>query len=121
MNAPKPTSVEEYIAAFTSATTVAALKSVQAAIREAAPDAQESISYGIPTYKKNGKVLVHFGGFNTHVGFYATPTGHEEFAEELSRYKQGKGSVQFPLNAPMPLELIKRIVRFRMALVSGRQ
>ena len=61
----------------------------------------------------NGKPLVYFAGFRNHIGFYATPTGHAEFARELSAYRQGKGSVQFPLDKPLPLDLIKRIVRYR--------
>jgi len=68
----------------------------------------------MPTYKLNGKPLVYFAGYKNHIGFYATPTGHSEFAEELATYKQGKGSVQFPLNNPMPLDLISRIVAFRV-------
>ncbi len=90
------------------------LQLVQAAIKAAAPDAVESIAYGMPGYKLNGHPLVYFGGFKGHVGFYATPTGHEAFSAELSKYKQGKGSVQFPLDQPMPLDLITRIVQFRV-------
>jgi len=82
-------------------------------IKTAAPDATESISYGMPAFKLNGKPLVYFAAFKNHIGFYATPTGHEAFAKELSRYKQGKGSVQFPLNKPLPLDLIARITSFR--------
>lgn len=121
MNNQKPATVEEYFATFTDETALAAMKAVRAAIRDTAPAAVESIGYGIPTYKVNGKAVVHFGGFKTHVGFYATPTGHAEFSEELSRYKQGKGSVQFPLSEPMPLELIKRIVQFRMKAVAAKK
>lgn len=79
-----------------------------------APNAVESISYGMPGYKLNGKPLVYFAGYKAHIGLYATPSGHSEFAQELSVYKQGKGSVQFPLNQPMPYELIKRIILFRI-------
>ncbi|CAA9286532.1 MAG: hypothetical protein AVDCRST_MAG95-3686 [uncultured Adhaeribacter sp.] len=89
------------------------LRQIRAIIKEKAPAAAESISYGIPTYKANGKPLVYFAGFKNHVGLYATPTGHQEFAAELSCYKQGKGSVQFPLNQPIPFDLIGRIVTFR--------
>ena len=121
MNAPKPTTVEDYFATFTDKSAVTAMQAVRAAIRDEAPDAVESIGYGIPTYKQNSKVLVHFGGFKTHIGLYATPTGHAEFSEELNNYKQGKGSVQFPLDTPMPLELIRRIVRFRLREVSGKK
>ena len=90
------------------------LKKVRTAIRKMAPDAEESISYGMPAYKLNGKPLVYFAAFKNHIGFYATPTGHEEFAEELSKYKQGKGSVQFPIDKKLPLDLISKIVKFRV-------
>jgi len=83
-------------------------------IKEAAPDAVEGISYGMPGYKLNKKPLVYFAGYKKHIGFYATPSGHEAFVEELSKYKQGKGSVQFPIDQALPLDLIKRIVAFRV-------
>ncbi|WP_323756562.1 iron chaperone [Roseivirga sp.] len=90
------------------------LAEIRKTIQMAAPTAAECISYGIPTFKLNGKGLVHFAAYKKHIGFYATPTGHSAFAEELSQYKQGKGSVQFPLTQPMPLVLIERIVKFRV-------
>jgi uncharacterized protein YdhG (YjbR/CyaY superfamily) len=68
----------------------------------------------MPAYKLNGKPLVYFAAYKKHIGFYATPSGHEKFAQELSKYKQGKGSVQFPTAQPVPLDLIKRIVEFRV-------
>src|SRR5690554_7664798 len=68
----------------------------------------------MPAYKLNKKPLVYFAGYKNHIGFYATPTGHLEFAKELSKYKQGKGSVQFPLDEPLPVNLIERIIRFRV-------
>ena len=105
--------VDEYIKSFpTDIQTL--LNKVRETIKKNAPDAVESIAYGMPAYKMNGKPLVYFAGFKKHIGFYATPTGHAEFAAELSTYKQGKGSVQFPLNKPIPYELIKRIVAFRV-------
>lgn len=91
------------------------LHDIRKTIRDNAPDAAESIAYGMPAYKLRGKPLVYFAGYAKHIGFYATPTGHEQFAAELARYKQGKGSVQFPLDEPLPLDLIGRIVRFRVA------
>ena len=109
----KANSVEEYIADFPKEMQVI-LQQVRAAIKANAPDAVEQISYGMPGYKLNGHPLVYFGGFKNHIGFFATPSGHEAFAEELSKYKQGKGSVQFPLDQPMPLDLIARIVRFQV-------
>jgi len=105
--------VEEYIHSFPPEIEEI-LTQIRIVIREKAPDAVESISYGMPAYKTHGKPLVYFAGFKNHIGFYATPTGHTEFASELSAYKQGKGSVQFPLNKPIPYELIGRIVEFRV-------
>ena len=105
--------VDEYISYFPVETRVL-LSKVREIILNNAPGATESISYGMPAYKLNGKPLVYFAGYKHHIGFYATPSGHAEFAEELSKYKQGKGSVQFPLDEPLPLELIRRIVEFRM-------
>lgn len=90
------------------------LMQIRSVIKEKAPDAVESISYGMPAYKTHGKPLVYFACFKNHIGFYATPTGHAAFAEELSVYKQGKGSVQFPFSKPIPFELISRIVEFRV-------
>lgn len=90
------------------------LNSVRATIRSEAPEAEEKIGYGIAGFYLKGKPLVYFAAFKNHIGFYATPTGHEAFKNDLSQYKQGKGSVQFPLSEPMPLDLIRRIVRFRI-------
>ena len=87
---------------------------IRETIKQHAPDAVESISYGMPAFKTFGKPLVYFAGYSNHIGFYATPTGHEEFKKELSEYKQGKGSVQFPLNQPIPYDLIARITEFRL-------
>jgi uncharacterized protein YdhG (YjbR/CyaY superfamily) len=113
MNPFAPTTINEYIAGFQEDVQLI-LNQVRATIQQAAPDAEESISYGMPAFKLNGRPLVYFGGFKNHIGFYATPTGHIAFANELSKYKQGKGSVQFPLDQPMPLELIAQIVEFRV-------
>lgn len=109
----KANDVEEYIAGFPEAVRVL-LEQVRATIKAAAPEAVESISYGMPAYKRNGRPLVYFAGYKKHIGFYATPTGHAAFTEELSKYKQGKGSVQFPVGEPLPLDLISRIVQFRV-------
>ena len=83
-------------------------------IREAAPDAVEAISYQMPTFKLNGN-LVHFAAYKNHIGFYPTPSGVEAFREELSAYKVSKGAIQFPIDQPMPLDLVRRIVQFRVA------
>lgn len=105
--------IDKYIAAF-PANVQELLKQIRTIIKDTAPEAVESIAYGMPAYKTNGKPLVYFAGFKNHIGFYATPTGHEKFATELSSYKQGKGSVQFSLEKPVPFDLIKRIVEFRV-------
>jgi len=89
------------------------LTQIRSIIKNAAPEAVENIGYGMPEYKSNGKPLVYFAGFKNHIGLYATPSGHAQFSAELSNYKQGKGSVQFPINEPIPFDLIKRIVEFR--------
>lgn len=108
-----PNSIDEYILDFPDEVQ-AILNKIRSTIRQAAPDAEESISYGMPGYKTHGKPLVYFAAFKNHIGFYATPTGHAEFAKELSKYKQGKGSVQFPIDQPIPFELIAQIVEFRV-------
>lgn len=108
-----PTSIDEYIADFPEEIQ-SLLNQVRSIVKQVAPNAEESIGYGMPAYKTYGKPLVYFAGFKNHIGFYATPTGHAEFAKELSKYKQGKGSVQFPIDQPMPLELIAQIVEFRV-------
>lgn len=105
-------SVDAYIAAFPQEVG-SRLQTIRKTVQEIAPEAVESISYGMPAFKLNGKPLVYFSGFKKHIGFYATPSGHDAFVEELSLYKQGKGSVQFPHDKPLPKELIKRIVIFR--------
>lgn len=114
----QPTPIEAYIGTF-PADVQTVLETVRRTIREAAPDATETIAYDLPAYRLDGKPLVYFGGFKNHIGLYATPTGHSAFAEELSKYRQGKGSVQFPLSEPMPLDLITRIVQFRVDQLRG--
>jgi uncharacterized protein YdhG (YjbR/CyaY superfamily) len=106
-----PSTVDEYIAVFPKEVQQL-LKQMRAAIKAAAPKAEELISYGMPGYKYNG-MLVFFAAFKNHIGFYATPAGHKAFEKELSKYKQGKGSVQFPVEEPLPLSLITKIVKFR--------
>jgi uncharacterized protein YdhG (YjbR/CyaY superfamily) len=113
MKIVKANTVEEYIASF-PASMQKLLKQVRKTIKAVAPKSEETISYGLVGYKLFGKPLVYFGGFEYHIGFYATPTGHKKFAKNLSNYKQGKGSVQFPIDEPMPLKLITEIVKFRV-------
>lgn len=108
--------VDDYITAA-DAGVQEILKKIRSTIKNCAPTATESIAYGMPAYKLNGKPLVYFGAFPHHVGFYATPDGHEAFEKELSQYKRGKGSVQFPLNQPIPYDLIARITTFKAELL----
>lgn len=103
---------DDYIAIQTPEVQIL-LEQMRQTIKNAAPEAEELISYNMPAFKYHG-MLVYFAAYKNHIGFYATPTGHSEFKEELSIYKQGKGSVQFPLNQALSLELISRIVKFRM-------
>jgi uncharacterized protein YdhG (YjbR/CyaY superfamily) len=104
--------IDEYIAGFPE-DTQEILRKIRAVIREAAPDAQETISYQMPAFKLNGN-LVYFAAFKNHIGFYPIPTGIEAFKKELSAFKQGKGSIQFPLDEPIPYDLITKIVKFRV-------
>lgn len=113
-------SIDEYIAQF-PAETQTALEEMRAIIRDLAPDAVETISYAIPTFDLGGTHLVHFAGYARHVGLYPTPSGMEAFADDLAPYKRGKGSAQFPLSEPLPVELIRRIVEFRVREVTGRR
>ncbi|MBW4841501.1 MAG: DUF1801 domain-containing protein [Paenibacillaceae bacterium] len=116
MEAKTPTfaTIDEYIDQF-QPEIQDRLQQIRKLVREAAPDAMEKMSYQMPTFATNGNNLVHFAAFKKHIGFYPTPSGTEAFAKELSGYKGGKGSIQFPLNQPLPLDLIRRIVLFRVA------
>lgn len=116
MSVLKPNNVDEYIARFPEATQKL-LEEMRALIRKHAPKAEESISYGMPAYKIHKKPLVYFAGYDKHVGFYATPNGHEAFKEDLKKYKQGKGSVQFPIEDKLPKKLIADIVKHRVNTV----
>jgi uncharacterized protein YdhG (YjbR/CyaY superfamily) len=90
------------------------LKQIRLTIQKVAPKAEITIGYGIPTFKLNGKNLVHFAAWKNHIGFYATPSGNKAFKKELSEYKGAKGSVQFPLDKPIPYDLISKITLFRV-------
>ncbi|MGN6800943.1 MAG: DUF1801 domain-containing protein [Ginsengibacter sp.] len=105
--------IDEYISSF-STSTAKLLKQVRMVVRKAAPKAEETISYGMPAFKYKGRVIIYFAGYKNHIGVYATPSAHEAFNKELSVYKQGRGSVQFPLDQPMPLDLISRMVKFKV-------
>jgi uncharacterized protein YdhG (YjbR/CyaY superfamily) len=112
-NRSTATSIDEYIAEFPPETQQV-LRELRDLIRSIAPDATETISYAIPTFDLNGKHLVHFAGYKHHVGLYPTPTGMEAFKDDLEPYASGKGSAQFPLGQPLPVDLIRRIVEFRV-------
>jgi uncharacterized protein YdhG (YjbR/CyaY superfamily) len=107
-----PKNIDEYIAGFPP-DIQAILRKIRAIIREAAPGSEEAIKYQLPTFTLNGN-LVHFGAFKKHIGFYPTPSGTEKFKKELSVYQGAKGSVQFPLDKPIPYDLIREMVRFRV-------
>lgn len=106
--------VTTYIASF-PVETQNIMNKMRTLILTGAPDAIESIAYGMPAYKTYGKPLIYFAGYKNHIGWYALPSGQEAFSKELQGYKQGKGSVQFPLDAPIPFDLLQRIVAFRVA------
>lgn len=107
-----PQTIDDYIARYPE-DVQAILQQIRQTIHEAAPEATEAISYQMPTFKLHGN-LVHFAAFKNHIGFYPVPSGIKVFQDELSAYVQGKGSVQFPLNQPMPYDLISRIVKYRV-------
>lgn len=117
---PGSEAIDEYLGQFPPPARVV-LDEMRALIRATAPDANETMSYGIPTFDVNGKHLVHFGGWKKHVGFYPVPTGIEAFKDELAGYKTSKGSAQFPYDKPLPVDLIRRIVEFRLAELKGRE
>lgn len=104
--------IDEYIAQFDDTIQVL-LMTMRTTISNVIPEAEECINYGIPTFKLNGN-LVHFAGYKHHIGFYPSPSAINAFAAEIARYKWAKGSVQFPINEPLPLDLISRMVEFRV-------
>ena len=111
-------SIDEYIAAF-PAEIQETLQNIRQVIRDAAPEASEAISYQMPTFKLNGN-LVHFAAFKDHIGFFPTPSGVEAYPE-LMQYKTGKGTLQFPLDQPIPYELIRRVVEFRVSEAKSKK
>jgi uncharacterized protein YdhG (YjbR/CyaY superfamily) len=107
-----PKNIDEYISQW-PADIKEKLEAMRETVRKAAPKATEAISYGMPTFKLEGN-LVYFAAFKTHIGFYPVPTGLKAFEKELSDFKTGKGSVQFPFDSPLPLALVSKIVKFRV-------
>ncbi|MBI5950561.1 MAG: DUF1801 domain-containing protein [Chloroflexi bacterium] len=106
-------SIDEYIGSFPQETQ-RILEEIRAVIKTAAPEAEEKISYQMPTFFLKGN-LIHFAAFKNHIGLYPTPSGTEAFKEEIAKYKNAKGSIQLPIDEPMPLKLISRIVKSRVA------
>lgn len=109
----KFTTMDAYIASFPKEVQ-GILEQIRQTIRKAAPGAVEAISYQIPTFKLNGSNLVHFAAWKDHIGFYATPSGNAAFKKELARYKVATGSIQFPLDEPIPYDLVTKIAKFRV-------
>ncbi|MEL1243790.1 DUF1801 domain-containing protein [Flavobacterium sp. DGU11] len=109
----KPKDIDDYIAGFPD-DVQKLLQEVRKIVQKSAPEAIEKISYGMPAFTLNGN-LVYFAAFKNHIGFYALPSGNKAFQEELSAYKTGKGSIQFPFDKPLPVKLIQKIVKFRIA------
>jgi uncharacterized protein YdhG (YjbR/CyaY superfamily) len=119
MDAKKsPTNIDEYIAAYPE-DVQARLQAMRETIRQAAPQAEETMSYGVPCFRQK-KNLVQFGAAKNHIGFYPTPAAIEHFQSELAPYATSKGAVQFPFDKPLPLDLVSEIVKFRIEQVVGK-
>lgn len=115
---PAGATIDSYIAGFPP-DVQERLQAMRAAIHETAPAAVEAIKYQMPTFVLNDTNLVHFGGFKNHIGFYPTPSGTEQFQAQIARYKHAKGSIQFPLSEPLPLDLVRAITSYRVAEVTA--
>jgi len=115
MKSPKkpPKDIDEYIAGF-PVNVQAILEQIRSTIRETAPDAEETISYQMPTFNYKGHYLVYFAAYKNHIGFYPAPTGNADFKEELALYGAGKGTLKFPLNEQIPFDVIRKVVAYRM-------
>lgn len=113
MKRPKYATIEEYIANFPG-DVQPVLEKIRSTIQKAAPKAEETISYQIPAFKLNGRILVYFAAFKNHVSLYPAPRNAAEFKDELADYRGGKGTVQFPLEKPVPYDLIRSIVKFKL-------
>jgi uncharacterized protein YdhG (YjbR/CyaY superfamily) len=107
-------SIDEYIASFPEEMQKI-MERLRSTIKKAAPEAEEKISYNMPTFTLNGNYLVYFAGWKTHIAFYGAPRGNAEFKEDLTAYETGQGTLKFPLDKPIPLKLITEIVKFRVA------
>ena len=110
-------SIDEYLKDFPSEIQEK-LQQIRNIVKKLAPTAIETISYGMPTFKLNGKNLVHFAGYKNHIGFYPTPTPIEKFKKDLENYKTSKGAIQFPLENDLPIKLIEKIIKFRASQIN---
>ncbi len=114
----KPENIDKYISTF-SPEIQEILEQIRTTIHRAAPHALEAIKYDMPAFTQNGKNLVYFAAFKNHIGFYPVPTGNSDWDSEFAAYKTGKGSIQFPYRKPIPLELITKLVEFRLKSLNG--
>ena len=112
MEANKPENIDQYIAGF-APDVQEKLKSIRKLVHDTIPEAVETISYQMPAFKYNGKILVYFAAFKNHIGFYATPEANLAFKDELSEYKTTKGTIQLPYNKPLPMELLRKIILYK--------
>ncbi len=117
-NTTAPTTIDQYIATYPTEVQ-ALLTTMRETIQAAAPSATEKISYGMPTFYLNGN-LVHFAAYKHHIGFYPAPSGLKAFESEINQYKNSKGAVQFPIDKPLPLDLVDGIVRYRVGEQGGK-
>jgi uncharacterized protein YdhG (YjbR/CyaY superfamily) len=113
------TTIDEYIESFPE-TIQKTLQELRTIVREEIPGAEETIRYGLPTFRLNNKNVVHFGGYKTHIGFYPAPSGIEAFEKDLAKYQSGKGTLQFSLGEELPWELIRKVTRHRVGEVKGK-
>lgn len=114
----KPKDISEYIAGQPVEIQLV-LEEIRAAVKKKVPKAEEAIKYNMPTFVLNGKNLVHFSAFKSHIGFYPAPTHDPAYAKDLAGYKTGKGSIQFPLDKPMPLKLIAKIIDWQITNIKS--
>src|SRR5688572_23509163 len=121
MTTAKPKNIDDYIAGFPEHTRKG-LEQIRATIKKAAPNAEEAISYGIPTFNLNGHYLIYFAGYKKHIGVYPVPSGNKTFEKDFAPYNtSGKGTIQFPLDKPVPISLVTKIVKFRMKKNSEKE
>ncbi|MBS1776284.1 MAG: DUF1801 domain-containing protein [Bacteroidetes bacterium] len=117
----KPKNIDEYISGFPQ-DTQSILEQVRKTIKATVPQSEETISYGMPTFKLNGHYLIYFAGYKKHIGLYPVPSNNKLFEKDFSAYKtSGRGTIQFPLDKPIPTTLIKKIVKFRITEIRQKQ